>query len=292
MALVKQMKKGGRYTKKEQEEMKIEVYQLHFEEHKPATKIAELLNVNRNTINDYIHYWNQQFTKEFKPQDLTAKMTKQIQRKEIRRDRLFDDLEDAESFDEKFKLEKFIDDIDNTLIQLFSNMISSRKTNLEPTVKLEEIDEDEIKEFVRNLILLDTDPDSEDVYSEDELKFRFIKRTKCDITYVNEVIEKMKQDGLVLCEQSSNKLAHLILMNNDVSTRYRLTKFALLRGYVTIDEIGSVTRKRIAFRQEIERDEKEREEKFIIKYGPKSQWSEEVKEMFDSLEDLGTRALI
>ena len=93
MALVGEIKKGGRYTKKAQEETKIEVYHLHFEQNKPAVKIAELLNVNRNTVNEDIHYWHQQLAGEFKAQDLSAKMTKQIQRMEIQRDRLLDDLE-------------------------------------------------------------------------------------------------------------------------------------------------------------------------------------------------------
>jgi len=83
MALVGEIKKGGRYTKKEQEERKIEVYHLHFEQNKSALKIAELLDVNRNTINEDIHYWHQQLAGEFQAQDLTAKMTKQIQRMEI-----------------------------------------------------------------------------------------------------------------------------------------------------------------------------------------------------------------
>ena len=83
MALAEQIKKGGPYTKKEQEERKIQVYHLHFEENKSAVKISDLLNVNRNTINEDIRYWHSQLANEMKAQDLTAKMTKQIQRMEI-----------------------------------------------------------------------------------------------------------------------------------------------------------------------------------------------------------------
>ncbi len=105
MALAEQIKKGGRYTKKEQEERKIEVYHLHFEQDKSAVKIAELLDVNRNTINEDIHYWHRQLAGEFQAQDLTAKMTKQIQRMEIQRDRLLDDLEEADSLEERIRIE-------------------------------------------------------------------------------------------------------------------------------------------------------------------------------------------
>ncbi len=138
MALVGEIKKGGRYTKKEQEQRKIEVYHLHFEQNKSALKIAELLEVNRNTINEDIHYWHQQLAGEFQAQDLTAKMTKQIQRMEIQRDRLLDDLEEADSLDERIRIERFISDIDNRLTQLFSKMISQGKTKLEVAANPEE----------------------------------------------------------------------------------------------------------------------------------------------------------
>jgi len=288
MALVSQIKKGGRYTKKEQEERKIEVYHLHFEQNKSAVKIAELLNVNRNTINEDIHYWHKQIAGEFKSQDLKAKMTKQIQRMEIQRDRLLDDLEEVDDFGEKLRLERFIAEIDNRLTQLFSKMISLGISKLEPTLKPEDAickdkeNELEIRKFVRDLILKDEDPYSVDLYSEDDLKFDFIKRTKCTVLRADEIIEKMKSDGLSLCEQSSgNRGGYLSFMTRDFTTIYHLAKFATLRGYLSIGEIGSIGKKRTSNKQEIEAEEKAREEEFINKYGPKSKWSEEVNEMFD-----------
>jgi len=142
MALAEPLKKGGRYTKKEQEERRIEVYHLHFEENKSAIKISELLNVNRNTINEDIRYWHLQLANEMKAQDLTAKMTKQIQRMEIQRDRLLEYLDVVENLDEKVKLERFISDIDNRFVQLYSKMILNGIKNLGPPVKLEEINEE------------------------------------------------------------------------------------------------------------------------------------------------------
>ena len=70
-------------------------------------------------------------------------MTKQIQRVEIQRDRLLDELENAEGLDEKIKMEKVISDIDSNLIHLFSKMIFNGKLNFTPTEKLE-VNEDEI----------------------------------------------------------------------------------------------------------------------------------------------------
>jgi len=281
MTLVEQIKKGGRYTKKEQEERKMQVYHLHFEENKAAVNIAELLNVNRNTINEDIRYWHLQLANEFKSQDLTAKMTKQIQRMEIQRDRLLEDLDDSEEINVKIKLERFISDIDNRLVQLFSKMMSSGIKNLEPTINLEEINEDVIKEFVRDLILGDKDPDSEDIYSEENLEFDFILRTKCDVNHAENVIKKMQRDGLELCAQSEGfEKDHSLDFDDDFSQTYNLAKFAKLRGYLTSSELDPVLEKRSEIRKE---KEKEREDKFIAKYGSdKSKWSEQVKEMFEN----------
>ncbi len=287
MALVEQIKKGGRYTKKEQEERRIEVYHLHFEENKAAINISELLNVNRNTINDDIRYWHLQLATKFKSQDLTAKMTKQIQRMEIQRDRLLEDLDAVENLDEKVKLERFISDIDNRFVQLYSKMILNGIKNLGPPVKLEEINEDVIKEFIRDLIFSDDNLDSEDIYSVDKLKFEFIRRTKCDVNHADDIIQKMYRDGLELCHQSPDQPDYFSSKANDISSTYNLGKFANLRGYLTIDELGSVLEKRSQVRQEMEREEKEREEKFIAKYGTdKSKWSKDVKEMYDNFEEL------
>lgn len=286
MALVEQAKKGGRYTKKEQEQRKIEVYHLHFDENQSAVKIAQVLNVSRNTINEDIHYWHKQIAGEFQAQDLTAKMRKQIQRMEIQRDRLLDDLEQAESLDEKIRLERFIAEIDNRLTLLFSKIMSQGITNLEPPANLEEKSKKdekidlEIKEFVRDLILGDEDPNSEDLYSENDLKFDFIKRTKCNVLHAEKIIEKLRSDGLSLCEQSSDSRGnYLSRITSDYSTNYNLAKFANLRGYLNIDDFVSISKKRDSIRQEIE--EEEREEEFIEKYGPKDKWSGEVKEMFE-----------
>lgn len=281
MALEEPLKKGGRYTKKEQEERRIQVYHLHFEENKSAVKIAELLNVNRNTINEDISFWHSQLCVELKTHDLADKMTKQIQRKEIQRERILETLEEAENVDEKIKLEKSISEIDNSLTNLFSNMISNGIKNLKPTVKLETVNENEIREFVRDIILADEDPDATDLYSETNLKFDFIKRTKCDVDYANNVIEKMKKDGLSLCLQSDKKGSDFLSMYTYDESKYNLSKFATLRGYLTIEEFGSIFKKRIEIKKEIVRQEEVRENKFIKKYGAdESQWPEGVADKF------------
>jgi len=284
MDLVGEIKKGGRYTKKEQEQRKIEVYHLHFEQNKSAVKIAELLDVNRNTVNEDIHYWHQQLAGEFQAQDLTAKMTKQIQRMEIQRDRLLDDLEEADSLDERIRIERFISDIDNRLTLLFSKMISQGKTKLEAAANPEEESKEEkrmeleVQGFVRDLILEEADPKSEHVYSENELKINFIKKTKSNLTEANKIMEKMKEYGLSLFEQSSEKEeSDLSNATDDFSGTYNLAKFVNMRGYLTNEDLGNIIKKCAVGFQELKR---KKEQNFIKQYGPKTQWSREIRRKF------------
>ena len=127
MALIEQVKKGGRYTKKEQEERRLQVHHLHFDENKSAVEIAEILNVNRNTVNDDIKFWLSRFVNKSNELDVYSKMTKQIQRMEIQRERFLDYLEEANTFDKKIRFEKQISDIDNRLTQFFAKVILKRK---------------------------------------------------------------------------------------------------------------------------------------------------------------------
>ena len=50
--LVKPRQKFSPYTKMQRKERRNEVYKLHFEHGMPATRIAELMKVDRNTINN------------------------------------------------------------------------------------------------------------------------------------------------------------------------------------------------------------------------------------------------
>ena len=131
MAVVEPIKKGGRYTKKEQEERKLQVYQLHFEENKSAVEISEILNFNRNTINADIRFWYSQLASKSKLLDIKAKMMRQMHKMEIQRDRFLEYLDEAEKLNEKIKLEKLIFDMDKNLAQIITKwMIRYRNTSL------------------------------------------------------------------------------------------------------------------------------------------------------------------
>ena len=53
----KSQRHNGQYTKQEIQKRRNEVYRYHFEYGYSARKIAELIKINRNTINGDIKHW-------------------------------------------------------------------------------------------------------------------------------------------------------------------------------------------------------------------------------------------
>ena len=87
-------KKGGPYTKKEQETRRDKVYRLHFENGYSAVKITKKISVSRNTINEDIKYLYTQISNEFKNNNLLGFWAlRQYDRLENQRGRLLADLE-------------------------------------------------------------------------------------------------------------------------------------------------------------------------------------------------------
>lgn len=107
MALVEEVKKGGPYTKKEQDDRRQEVFKLHFEKGYSAIKISEMLNVNRNTINEDIRYWYSELASELN-HDVTTWAIEQYHNFESQKNRLVEHLEKEESIQYKIALEKLI----------------------------------------------------------------------------------------------------------------------------------------------------------------------------------------
>ena len=67
-----EQRKGGPYTKQEQEQRYKQVYELHFEKGYSALKIAQILGVNRNTVNSDIRYWYAQLSSQIEEQDFVC----------------------------------------------------------------------------------------------------------------------------------------------------------------------------------------------------------------------------
>ena len=107
MVLV-QDKKGGPYTKDERIKRQNEVQRLHFEYGYSASKISEMMKINRNTINDDIKHLYSNIREEIR-QDSEELILRQIGRLESQRTRIVKSIIEEEY---NIKNEKLLLDVD------------------------------------------------------------------------------------------------------------------------------------------------------------------------------------
>jgi len=122
-----EIKKGGPYTKKEQEKRKDEVFKLHFEYGYSAVQIANLLNVNRNTINDDIKYWYSELYKSTNFKYSKDWLDKQFSRLEMQRARLRKELDEDISLKDRLQVERLITNIDLSISSFVVKIETSKK---------------------------------------------------------------------------------------------------------------------------------------------------------------------
>jgi hypothetical protein len=106
------------FTKSQRRKRRMEVYKLHFEHGVPATRIAELMKVDRNTINNDLKILYRKALNDYDPDDMSLDdiLQKQFLRLETQRDRLCLYLCDAKDINNKIAIERLIADIDFKLI--------------------------------------------------------------------------------------------------------------------------------------------------------------------------------
>jgi len=106
------------FTKSQRRKRRMEVYKLHFEHGVPATRIAELMKVDRNTINNDLKILYHEALNDYSPDDMSLDdiLQKQLLRLETQRDRLGLYLSDAKDINNKIAIERLIADIDFKLI--------------------------------------------------------------------------------------------------------------------------------------------------------------------------------
>ena len=124
--MISTKKSGGPYTKKEQDERKDMVFELHFEKGYSAVQIAKMLDVNRNTINKDIEFCYEELSKD-KTQSNKNWLGKQLLRLESQRNRLLDAIVDGLSLKDKLQLEKQITLVDVSIGSLVAKLETSKK---------------------------------------------------------------------------------------------------------------------------------------------------------------------
>jgi len=118
-------RRRGPYSKQDKQSRRNEVLKLHFEYGYSARKIADMMNMSRNTVNSDVNYWYSKLEQEFESVSVDACMAKITNRLESQRSRLREELDKASNLSEKISIDKMLLDIDNKLIQFFIKMKAS-----------------------------------------------------------------------------------------------------------------------------------------------------------------------
>ena len=121
--LVRPRHKFAPFTRADRRERRNEVYKLHFEHGMPATRIAILMKVDRNTINNDLKILYNKAVRDYNS-DLTFDevIEKQLLRLETQRDRLCLYLCDTNDINSKITIERMITDIDFKVIGVIDKM--------------------------------------------------------------------------------------------------------------------------------------------------------------------------
>ena len=94
------------------------MFRLHFDYGYSARKIADMIKINRNTINSDITYWYSQLQKEDSKVSVEDWINKMVYRLETKRTRLMKKLDKATSLNDFLVLEKMLYEIDIKIVQI------------------------------------------------------------------------------------------------------------------------------------------------------------------------------
>jgi predicted DNA-binding protein YlxM (UPF0122 family) len=121
MDIMGSKKEGGPYTKQQQAERRKKVNELYFEKHLSALKIAEILGINRNTINEDIKLAYLQASESF-PDDSILIFLHSIKKMESQRFEIQKQLDSESDFSKKIILQKLLFQINNSLTKFYQKM--------------------------------------------------------------------------------------------------------------------------------------------------------------------------
>jgi len=189
--------------------------------------------------------------------DLIAKINDHILSMKDQKDDILDDLKKIKTPEDKYKQRKLAFNIEKNIGQFCSKIISYGITSLESPEALDKVvDENEIKQLVRELVLQNEEPYNYDVYSGEEIQFEFIKRKKCDLKNAENVFKRLIELGITLCPGKKLKPEH------DFAPIFDITKFAVMRHYISKNELFNVKNIRQKKRDELDTFESKRRNKF------------------------------
>jgi len=132
----KSEKNGGPYPIQAKKTRRDEVFRLHFDYGYSARKIADMLKINRNTINSDITHWYSQLQKEDSAVSVEDWINKMIYRLETKRTRLMERLDKATSLDDFLVLEKMLYEVDSKIVQIVMKIQNSNQSIYDRTTNM------------------------------------------------------------------------------------------------------------------------------------------------------------
>lgn len=218
MTLQKQeTKKGGPYTKTEQEQRRNKVYELYFEKGLAAIKIADEIGVNRNTVNSDIQTLLAHSSARLGENKVTGTILTQIQRLEVQRKRLLNWVS-PKDFKKTIAAEKVILQIEKEICSIMTKFVGI--SSLDQFGEFEDITEEEICDFVRETLFSGGLPC---IMKPDDLVEKIRTLLKCTQKHAEVVQKKMQSMGMKA-------------IDDVVYIMYNLHEFSLLRNYISPEE--------------------------------------------------------
>jgi DNA-binding CsgD family transcriptional regulator len=132
----KQKKKFAPFTRAQRKDRREEVYKLHFEHGMPATRIAELMKVDKNTINNDLKILYRKTMRDYYlDSTLDDIIYKQLLRLETQRDRLGLYLSDAKEINNKMTIERLLSDIDFKVLGIIDKIRQNTEEHYNEVMK-------------------------------------------------------------------------------------------------------------------------------------------------------------
>jgi predicted DNA-binding protein YlxM (UPF0122 family) len=212
-------KQGGPYTKEEQDERRKKVYSMYFQKGFSAIKIANELEVNRNTINQDIKFLRSDLTQkdQIKP---AIWLLEQKEHLEQQKDRLLELLEITKDFEQRLRVEKIILDIEGKITNLVIKITGFDYISFEydPGPEFDE----EITLVVNSLVL--NEKTENQSYLQSDIILKAMELLKCDSNHAKKIFIRMGDLGL-----SEFKIKD--------SLDYDLANFGVLNEMITKSQI-------------------------------------------------------
>lgn len=123
--LVRPRQKFAPWSKGQRRKRRQEVFRPHFEQGIPAIQIAELMKVNRNTINQDIQWLYTKMCQDIEGEDFNGYFAKQMVRLETQRSRVMSYLSETKELEVKLAIERQLADMDFRL----ASMVEKFKEN-------------------------------------------------------------------------------------------------------------------------------------------------------------------